>query len=232
MRACVFVNEEESGLGLFDEFFRTSGIDVDFLSRHEPSQWRIREDIDFFLHLGSSWSTYWDTVRELVEAETRVIRYATERGVPVLGICFGAQLISQTFGGVVQRGLRPEIGWHRVASPHETSLFAGRWMQWHYDSFTAPRGFEVLATSEAGVQGIRRGRLLGVQFHPEADESVVANWVEGGGAAELDTLGISPSELIDETRREVPRSKVAARAIFEWFLDDVSQCPAEPLSSN
>ena len=105
-------------------------------------------------------------------------------------------------------------------------------MQWHYDSFTAPRGFDVLAINEAGVQAIRRGRSFGVQFHPEANEPIVSKWMSGEGAAELAAAGIAPSLLLDETRRGVERTSVATPKLMDWFLEEVAQGPVAPSPGN
>jgi GMP synthase (glutamine-hydrolysing) len=101
-----------------------------------------------------------------------------ELGIPVLGICYGQQLMAQHLGGTVEPGTEREFGpaeisiskpvgiLARVAS--ETTLPV--WMS-HGDRLTAlPRGFVTLAKSEnaphAAIGDIER-RLYGIQFHPE-----------------------------------------------------------------
>lgn len=231
MKICIVANNSESQLGMFDETFGGVGRQVTLL-REDIGSWRDVDGADLFVHLGSSWSVYWDSIRKQVDAEAALLRHAVERGVPVLGVCFGAQALSYAFGGVVERGKKTEIGWCDVVAPEANSVLAGRWMQWHYDSFSAPNGFDVLAINDAGVQAIRRGRSLGVQFHPEANEAVVTKWMEGDGVAELAALGISPSALLEETRREVSRTTVATRELIEWFLENVAQGPTAHRSGN
>lgn len=231
MKICIVANQSESHLGMLEETIGGLGRQVT-LSREDSGSWRDVDGADLFIHLGSSWSVYWDSIRKQVDAEVSLLRHAAERGVPVLGVCFGAQVLSHAFGGVVERGKKTEIGWHDVVAPAANSVFAGRWMQWHYDSFSAPNGFDVLAINDAGVQAIRRGRSLGVQFHPEANEAVVTKWMEGDGVAELAALGISPSALLEETRREVSRTTVATRELIEWFLENVAQGPTAHRSGN
>jgi len=221
----------ESDIGLLDESLSGLGEYL-FAYREDPFSWRNIDNVDLFVHLGSSWSVYWDSVRTQVNSEASLMRHSIERGVPVLGICFGAQMLSHACGGVVERGKKTEIGWHDVVAPETNSVLSGPWMQWHYDSFTAPRGFDVLAINEAGVQAIRRGRSFGVQFHPEANEPIVSKWMTGEGAAELAALGIAPSDLLDETRRGVERTSVATRKLLDWFLEDVAHGPVAPSPSN
>lgn len=228
----VLANTNERDTGLVGDVLAGLGFMVSEVSRDEPSGWSIRETTDLFMHLGSSWSTYWESVRNSVSAETELMRQAVARGVPVLGICFGAQLLSHAFGGVVQRGRKAEIGWHDVVATSDGEHVGGRWMQWHYDSFTAPNGFDVLAINDAGIQAIRRGRSLGVQFHPEANEAIVASWMSGAGAVELAEAGIPPHELLEETQREVARTRNATKGLTEWFLEVVAQGPYVDVPGN
>ena len=103
-----------------------------------------------------------------------------EMGVPVLGICYGAQLIARQLGGVVERTGRGEYGRTalNVASdgPAPSVLFAGVppafdvWMS-HFDGITtAPEGFRSTASTAdvpvAALEDPSRG-IYGVQFHPE-----------------------------------------------------------------
>lgn len=99
-----------------------------------------------------------------------------ELGVPVLGLCYGAQLMQHMLGGAVSRAEAQEYGKTALHVNTEAALFAGVpentscWMS-HFDyiSRVAP-GFEVIATTgscpAAAVQDTARG-LYGIQFHPE-----------------------------------------------------------------
>jgi len=97
-------------------------------------------------------------------------------GVPILGICYGAQLIALQLGGTVARTPRGEYGRTELRIAASSPLFADWppsvpvWMS-HGDAMTAaPPGFTVLATSEGSpvaAFGDDRRRIYGVQFHPE-----------------------------------------------------------------
>jgi len=99
-----------------------------------------------------------------------------EAGVPVLGICYGAQLLAQVLGGTVARTGTREYGRTAMTVSATSPLFAEQpgeqqvWMS-HGDSIVgAPPGFRVTAsTAKAPVAALEspdRG-LYGVQFHPE-----------------------------------------------------------------
>ncbi|HVM63223.1 MAG TPA: glutamine-hydrolyzing GMP synthase [Acidimicrobiales bacterium] len=100
-----------------------------------------------------------------------------ELGVPVLGICYGAQLIAQQLGGTVGRTGRGEYGRTLLHLTGASSALLADlppehevWMS-HGDSIqAAPPGFDVTAsTAEAPVAALEspERRILGVQFHPE-----------------------------------------------------------------
>ena len=97
-------------------------------------------------------------------------------GVPVLGICYGMQLMAQELGGRVERTGRSEFGRTELEADTESELFAGLppeqacWMS-HRDTVVAPpEGARVVAGSPAApVSAFEHAarRLYGVQFHPE-----------------------------------------------------------------
>jgi GMP synthase-like glutamine amidotransferase len=225
MRIAIIANRDESDAGLVLAALASENPVVSILYREEPRSWPSTSGADLVVSLGSSWSVYWDQVSTNVDAEAAFLRHSIGRGVPYLGICFGAQMLSSAFGGRVERGRKAEIGWHDVIATDVELPLGGRWMQWHYDCFSAPVGFDTLAFNDAGVQAIRRGRSLGVQFHPEANEATVTRWMEGEGAAELAAVGLSPQKLLDETRHEVMRTEGATAELVRWFLETIAQGP-------
>jgi len=112
-----------------------------------------------------------------VEGAPRIDPAVYDTGIPVLGICYGAQLIASELGGeVAGTGLgeygRTELVVHAggVLFGHDQPERQTVWMS-HFDSITAvPEGFEVLAsTGQVPVAAFehRGRRLFGVQFHPE-----------------------------------------------------------------
>ena len=215
MRALLVANESDADAGFVGERLSLAGYDFELRAREAWRDWPVLGSPDLVLALGSDWSVYWDHVAAPVEAEASLMRAAHERDVPMLCICFGAQLLSHALGGVVELAPEPEIGWHSVESA-EPAL-AGTWFQWHVDRFNPPAGAEVLAHSRRAVQAYRHGSALAVQFHPEVDDSIVERWSHLG-SAELERHGIDAGELRARTAIETARSRAAAHTLVDWFV--------------
>jgi len=102
-------------------------------------------------------------------------RAVIEVGVPVLGICYGVQLMAHFLGGEVKPSNRREYGQAEIEVTGESELLAGLpfvlkvWMS-HGDYVSRPpEGFAVTAATEAAIGAVEdpRRKLYGVQFHPE-----------------------------------------------------------------
>jgi GMP synthase-like glutamine amidotransferase len=96
------------------------------------------------------------------------IKNAVESGKPVLGICFGGQLIARALGGSVTRSPKAEIGWTYIWSEEPDLVSNGPWFQFHYDRWTVPATALEVARNSAASQAFTHARNLGVQFHPES----------------------------------------------------------------
>lgn len=166
-----------------------------------------------------------------LQTELEVIAEALDRGLPMLGICLGAQLIATALGAEVKPNRRKEIGWYDVA-PTATgdsdplfSHFRGveRIFQWHGDTFAIPRGAVHLATSAACThQAFRYGKnVYGLQFHLEVDEAMIDRWLRVQvNREELQALHgeIDADEIRYETHQRIGRSKALAGLVFGEFI--------------
>ena len=174
--------------------------------------------------LGSEWSVYWAKVAQQVAAEQAVVNAAHTAGVPVYGICFGAQMIAAALGGSVARAHVPEIGWYdNIVSELPNVIPPGPWMQWHSDIVTLPPGAQELARSPLATQAFRIRRTFATQFHPEVTEAMVTRWALSPNAeAELQRVGLTAEELRTLTSQNVIASRPNAERIVDWFLDEVA----------
>ncbi|MFC7156475.1 type 1 glutamine amidotransferase [Halomarina halobia] len=131
------------------------------------------EGFDGVVVTGSGASTYWDA--PWIDEVRGWLREAHERGLPILGVCFGHQLLASALGGTVESMGNFEIGYREVRRVGEATLLAGldeRFTAFttHGDTVTAlPEGAEVTAENDYGLHGFRVGDAFGVQFHPEYD---------------------------------------------------------------
>lgn len=171
-------------------------------------------DFRFVASLGSVHSVL-DSEPAWVPAEVAAVREAVGDDVPVLGLCFGGQVLSSALGGGVDRLPRTEIGWIGV-EPATDEIPEGPWLQWHDDVLRIPPGAAALARSPAGPAAFRHGRSLGVQFHPEATPEVVASWAANDPA--LERRGVTPEQLVEQSARHGAYARQAAFALFDdWW---------------
>lgn len=229
MRAAVIANVADADTGLVGRALRRRGYAMVEYLREQHESWPGLDGIDLVVSMGSGWSVYWEHVAAPVEAEQALLRQAHLADMPILGICFGAQQLSTVLGGEVTKAQSPEIGWCPVEPVPETThvapavMFEGPWMQWHYDRFSVPAGSTVIAQSPVGPQAIVSGRALGVQFHPEATESIVRTWSSGDGAAELEAVGSTRTQMLEATRAQVEDAERRCDALVDWFCTHVAQ---------
>jgi len=221
VRTVLICNENDADPGFVGARLEARGYRIERWHREHFRVWPTLEGVDLLFLLGSDWSLYWEHLEEHTECEAQLVREADAAGVPVLGICYGAQMIAHALGGSVSRSPEPEVGWYEIDSDLPEVIERGPWMQWHSDRLTVPPGATELARSPICPQAFLRGRTLGVQFHPEVDRSIVERWSAEGGAEELVRLGVDRRELLDRVQAESVRTEPAAGRLVDWFLDAV-----------
>lgn len=158
-----------------------------------------------------------------IHDELDLLKTAHTDGVPILGICFGGQLLADALGGEVETAPNGEFGWHRIELEPGvgTPVSQGPWMQWHHDRFTPPEEARILARSSEGVQLFRLGTTVGTQFHPEVDIEHVAEWLDGAPDHYLADVGVDADALLAETTQREDDNRHQCYALVDWFLDDV-----------
>jgi GMP synthase (glutamine-hydrolysing) len=154
-----------------------------------------------------------------LDREREVIADAHARGLPVLGLCLGAQLIAQALDGSAERLPAGEIGWVPIefaAAAQSDALLAGApreldVQEWHNYACNPPAGAAVLARSPACVQAFRVGASTwGLQFHVEVTLLELEEWCESG-AAELEQLGLEPAVVLGTAEQRAGQLRLAVR---------------------
>jgi len=176
---------------------------------------------DLVVLMGSPWSVYEERLQGWVAPELDFIRRQASSGVPILGICFGAQAMSAAMGGKVTRAMRPEYGWVSIDSEVD-EIAGGPWFQYHHDEFTLPPGAVELARNASGLQAFRTGKNLAVQFHPEMTAGLIASWCEVDGGEEMVDVGIDPDQVIEESRLMEKTTQPSLERMLDWFLEDIA----------
>jgi len=149
-----------------------------------------------------------------IAPQVAFLREAHDRGVPVLGLCFGGQALAAALGGAVHRAAAAEIGWLELEPLDGAAIAPGPWFAWHNDTFTLPPGATPLARSASYPHAFRVGRSIGLQFHPEVTPAIVEGWIRDG----RDTLArerIDADAIRAQTRAGEADHRVRSFALFD-----------------
>ena len=217
LRVLVLADAGDDDPGWVGERLVERGARLTLRHRGDPSPVPAS---DLVLLLGSADAVHDPRRTAAVETEAALVRDHLARGVPVIGICYGAQLIAHALGGTVRPVDRGEVGWFDVTSLDERLCPAGPWLQFHSDVFTVPPGARLLGTSPLGAQGFAvdptadAAGVVAWQFHPEATPDVVTRWVaEAGDYVALH--GADPRDVV----RTPPGARAATAALVDAALE-------------
>ena len=193
-------NDPTDDVRRLGEWLTSGGLELEVLRAHRGEP--VPPDLDRYsalVVLGGEQHAYPRPDGEPAEpwfpALEGLLRKAVRHGVPTLGVCLGAQLLAVAHAGTVELSAAgPEIGAALVArrdAADRDPLFAPLPLipdviQWHHDEITElPVGATLLLASTAYPhQAFRVGESAwGVQFHPEADTAMFADWASTDGRA-------------------------------------------------
>jgi GMP synthase-like glutamine amidotransferase len=167
-----------------------------------------------------------ETEHPWLRTEKTMLEEALDRGVPVLGVCLGAQLVAGAAGARVGKAERPEIGWHPVELTGEPDpLFDGlpqrfEAFEWHSYQFDLPPGAAPLARNAVGLQAYRAGeRAWGVQFHAEVTGPTVDGWIERyRDDDDLREAGVDLEAVARESREKIGAWNALGAELCRRFL--------------
>lgn len=221
--------------GLLGEAFTDRGFDVDTFCVVTPDRaddpavdvtFPDPTGYDVIVPLGSRWPVYDEALgRTWVGAEMQMLRDAADAGISLLGVCFGGQLLAQTFGGTVARSTAPEIGWYDIDTDRPDVVPDGPWFQWHFDRWTLPPGATELARTAQSSQAFVLGRTLALQFHPEIDRQLLADWLADDRDGEVLGMGLVHDELLARTDGLRDDAARRIRDLVHGFLTHVARQP-------
>jgi GMP synthase-like glutamine amidotransferase len=217
MRALVLKPHRLSSAGNVGEALLERGVGpVDHVLSEDGRPPNV-DAFDLMLVMGAPWSVYGEDVAPWIEGALGAIRDAVVQHVPVLGICFGAQVFAQAMGGRARPAEDLEVGWRTVQTSDPSLVPEGPWFMWHGDTFDLPGGATTVAWTDVGVQAYTMGPHVCVQFHPEATPEILAAWLDHDDE-DIRRAGLDPSDLLAETRRREPEARARAAALVDRFL--------------
>jgi GMP synthase-like glutamine amidotransferase len=216
MRVAVIRHHDVDSAGFIGAAFEARGAELDTHLFPGDGSLPALDGVDHVVVLGSFWSV--NDGDAWIADELAWLRQADSAGVPVLGICFGAQALCVASGGQVEAMTRKEIGWTVVGSPDPDLVPAGPWLQFHGDRCLPPPSAAVLARNDLAVQAFAVGRHLAVQFHPEADGAQLKRWLDAGGRAYVAAAGLGPDQFVAQTIREEPAARERADCLVAAAL--------------
>lgn len=161
--------------------------------------------------------------------EIQLIQEAVEKSIPVMAVCFGAQLASLALGGQVSAAPQMEIGWHQITVnpdiklndhalnlPEKFEVF-----QWHGETFSIPeQAIPLFHGQHIKNQGFVYGNLLAMQFHLEMTDTMIIEWLDRYHGCLPDTsLCVQhPTQITHHMiERLIQLNKIADQVYASWL---------------
>jgi GMP synthase-like glutamine amidotransferase len=165
--------------------------------------------------------------------EQALVRDAMDADIPVLGHCFGAQLMAKSLGATVCRNAWANIGWSRLrVTPPARTLFGAAEIvtfNWHYDTFGIPPGAQrTLFGAHCLNKGFAIGKHLAFQCHLEVTEEIVRDWCDRADAELAAATGPAAQrrdEILARLRDALPAVHRVARQVYQHWTAGLTRPP-------
>jgi GMP synthase (glutamine-hydrolysing) len=220
MRVLVVQHDADKGLGVFVPPLAEAAVELDV-------RFAGHGDLDLAGHaavIALPGVANPDEHTPAVDSTRAVLEEALSRGLPVFGICLGAELLAEA-AGAATRPCPPEWGYCEVSlepAARDDALLGDlparfEVFQAHVYGFELPPGAVALARSNGAVQAFRVGsNAWGIQFHPEPTLAMLDGWTRALGG-EMERNGVDPAETRRLARRHVPVWSEHAAAMARRF---------------
>ena len=214
--------------GIFLKFMKEDNIKIDTVELDEEEKIPNLDTYDAMIVMGGPMDTWQEETYPWLKPEKEAIhKFTSVQKKPFLGLCLGAQLLSEAIGGKVRKMKSPETGVLGVSITNNNSLFKGldkelKVLQWHsFEAHDLPSSANLLASSsECKVQAFSIDKAFGLQFHVEQTNKTVPEWAcvpEYKSALEK-TLG---ENALEKFKKDVEQNlnlfNNSAKTIYENF---------------
>jgi GMP synthase-like glutamine amidotransferase len=229
VRVLAVVHQRDAGPGVFAEATAALG--------HELVEWMPSKSpppgvdgVGAAMVFGGAMNVDEEEAHPWLPGEKDFLGALVEQRTPVLGVCLGAELLSEVAGGNPGRAPEPEIGWHEIeltpaarddpllgALPERLEAF-----QWHSYEAPLPPDATPLAESPVCLQAFRLadGAGWGIQFHAEVTRESVEQWLRDYQSdPDAVRIGLDPGALEAETAGKIEGWNELGRAICSRFLE-------------
>jgi GMP synthase (glutamine-hydrolysing) len=225
MRITVLRNDPEVPPGSLLRVAADHEIEVDVVALDAGDALSSLSRVDAVVVLGGEMGAY-DTVQYPYLADEKAfLRSAVDRGIPVLGLCLGCQLLAEALGGSAYLATVPEVAFASIEGiapdPVVDILTTEPSLMMHRDTWDLPPGGVLLARSARYRQAFRLGSALGIQPHPEVDADIVASWFAHESSVELALqAGADPTAVLAAvTSNMATVDAVADRFFGAWIAE-------------
>ena len=221
-------NDRDDTLGITVATLAAQGVAVTRLDAFDPeARWPGLDEISGLVVFGGEMNVDDVERHPHLLTQRQFMRRAVDAGLPVLGICLGAQMLARALDARVYRAPVRELGFKPLIvteagriDPLVGAFRSGdRVFQWHEDTFDLPAGAELLAAGEdVRVQAFRMGRnAWGTQFHFEVDTEGVDAWLRAAEPSLERVWKRSAGEVRDELRSYLDAQQERSRELFRAF---------------
>ncbi len=187
MNILVLQHASFEGIGNIAAWVAARGANVRHIHLYADPRLPRPMGLDLVIVMGGPMSVHDEDRHSWLGGEKRFLRDSIDSGVPVLGVCLGAQLIAHVLGARVYANAVKEIGWFgvdAVKGTGESFRFPEKFtaFHWHGETFDLPPSAVQLArTSACENQAFQVGRaVMGLQFHLEVAPENVQEMVNHG----------------------------------------------------
>ena len=225
MRVLSVVHEPDAGSGVFGDF-----------PTWVPSEAVPPPMPDALLIFGGSMHVDQNDEHRWLDSEKTFIREALYRGVPILGVCLGSQLLAEAAGARPHRIPEPEIGWYDIeitdagaADPLLGPLAPSvELFEWHHYVAPLPPGAVELARTPQCVQAFRiEGKpAWGLQFHAEVTREDLLSWLDGWDRSEAPQTGLDPERIRAASEQRIEGQNEIGQGIAARFLAEAARAVA------